>query len=128
MPAANFPKPKSPAPQDSQSLGAHALLAGFSGLAELPALLAEMQALRGEVARLQTVLKTSKTDEGERDGWIDATRAAEYLNLSRSTFDKYRYIVESKITGYKIDGKTLYKRADLDNWVKLYALKAGGFA
>ena len=57
------------------------------------------------------------------DGWVDAKQAAKYLCISPSTFDKYRYDTTVKISGYPIDGKILYKKSDLDTWVRLYQVK-----
>jgi len=69
---------------------------------------------------------TSKIENA--DCWLDATKAAKYMDLSKSTFDKYRYGTNVKITGYPLDGKILYKKSDLDNFVKLYDLKSSGIA
>lgn len=62
------------------------------------------------------------------DCWLDAKKAADYICVSKSTFDKYRYDAEVKITGYALDGKILYKKSDLDNFVMLYDLKSRGVA
>ena len=46
------------------------------------------------------------------DRWLDAAKAAEYLDMSRNTFDKYRY--DSKeLQGSKVGGKTLFKKSGL---------------
>lgn len=61
-------------------------------------------------------------------GYLDAKAAAAYCGMSRGTFDKYRYKSAIKIKGYPIDGKILYKREDLDSFIKLYDLKSRGLA
>jgi hypothetical protein len=67
-----------------------------------------------------------KTDSD--DGYLDAKAAAEYLGISPNTFDKYRYSTKIKIKGYKLDGKTLYKKSDLDLFVMTYEAKSLGVA
>lgn len=62
------------------------------------------------------------------NGWLDAKEAARNLSVSDATFDKYRYKTTPSIKGYPLDGKILYKKSDLDTFVRLYALKAGGLA
>lgn len=62
------------------------------------------------------------------DGWLDAKAAAKYLGHSSGSFDKYRYKTNPKLKGYRLDGKTLYKRSDLDSFVRLYELKSAGVA
>jgi hypothetical protein len=63
---------------------------------------------------------------GHSDGWLDAKSAARYLEISENTFDKYRYKTNPRIKGFRLDGKILYKRSDLDAFVKLYELKSVG--
>ena len=48
--------------------------------------------------------------------------------MSPRTFDKYRYQTSLRIKGYKVGGKTLYKKADLDTFVKLYEVWSTGTA
>jgi len=50
------------------------------------------------------------------------------MGISQTTFDKYRYQTTPKIKGSKLDGKTLYKRSDLDTFIMLYELKSRGLA
>jgi hypothetical protein len=58
------------------------------------------------------------------DCWMDKKAAAKYMGIGLSSFDKYRYNTNPKIKGYSLDGKTLYKKSDIDTFIRLYALKA----
>ena len=84
------------------------------------------QQLARDVAALRTEIAQSKAaSNGDTDaGWIDAKRAAKYLGLSATTFDKYRYQTHVKIKGYKVGGKLLYQRKDLDSFVKLFEINS----
>jgi hypothetical protein len=81
----------------------------------------EMAALRREIERQHSTRE-------DPDRWLDAKAAAGYLGICASSFDKYRYSTSPKLNGSKLDGKTLYKKSDLDNFVRLYDLKSRGFA
>ena len=80
--------------------------------------------LRREFAKLEAVL-VAERKSSQSDGWLDAKAAAAYMGVSRGTFDKYRYESTPRLTGYPLDGKVLYKRADIDRFVKLYSVKSG---
>lgn len=98
-------------------------------LAKLPALLRLIEAQNREIISLQGEMRNLRGSfADDDDGWLDAKRAARYLGVSGSSFDKYRYKTIPRIKGYNLDGKTLYKKADLDSFVRLYALKARGLA
>jgi hypothetical protein len=91
----------------------------------LPQILTLLQEQQRQISSLRSETARPFADT---DGWLDAKAAAEYLSLSQSTFDKYRYNTSPKLTGCKLDGKTLYKKCDLDNFVRLYELRSCGFA
>lgn len=93
-----------------------------------PQLIALLEAARRDIAALRQELTQRRALTIEPDGWIDAKAAAKYMGISASSFDKYRYETTPRITGCKLDGKTLYKRSDLDNFIRLYELKSNGFA
>ena len=87
----------------------------------------KVETLQSTLESAINALNSSKASvQVSEDGWLDAKKAAKYLSISDSTFEKYRYQTSPKITGYKLDGKTLYRRADLDSFVKLYEMKASG--
>lgn len=94
----------------------------------IPALVSEFRQLRQEFAALREKLELQPDSATTDDGWLDAKDAARYMGLSPGTFEKYRYRTSHKITGYKLDGKTLFKRSDLDTFVRLYELKSSGLA
>ena len=79
----------------------------------------ELRALRDDIKRLSI-----GTHNNNIDGWLDAKDAAAYLSMSPGTFEKYRYQTSVKIKGYKVGGKALYKKADLDAFVMLYEARS----
>ena len=100
----------------------------LAGIADLPLIIQglksqseEFQKLRQEISEL---LRCSRPSSVE--GWMDAKRAAAYLGVSAGTFDKFRYLTQPKLKGYKAGGKTYYQRADLDNFIKLYDVRSQG--
>ena len=109
---------------DPDISGLGRLLRGISELPEVVKLLEgqglEVRALREDIRRLRDGFKHTGGD-----GWLDAKGAAEYLAMSPGTFDKYRYQSQPSIKGYRVGGKTLYKRADLDAFVMLFETRSG---
>ena len=105
-----------------------AVLQMFQVLGELPKLLSQFAKQERQIATLTKevrILETFiQTQSGETDGWLDASRAKKYLGVCRNTFDKYRYPKKSliKLKGHRVDGKILYKKAELDRFVKLKEL------
>lgn len=77
----------------------------------------ELKALREEVRRKSELV-------AEPSGWLDAKAAGAYLGMSATTFDKYRYQSSVKSKGYRVGGKLLYQRKDLDSFVKLYEINS----
>jgi hypothetical protein len=96
----------------------------FGALANVPALSEGLKRLQREISEMREEIRTMTARPEKADGWIDAREAAEYMGLSAGSFDKYRYTANPKIKGYKLDGKTLYKRSDLDSFIKLYELRS----
>ncbi len=77
-----------------------------------------------QLAALRADLQRKSEAVRENDGYLDAKGAAKYLAMSATTFDKYRYQSRVKIKGYKVGGKTLYQRKDLDCFVKLFEINS----
>lgn len=65
----------------------------------------------------------AKQDEGR---WLDAASAAAYMDVSKSTFDKYRYLTTPKLKGARVGGKTLFKKSDIELFIRLYDLRMQG--
>lgn len=104
------------------------MLAGLAAAQTLQATIALMQAeMRRAFAALREEMTRRETVE-DLDPWLDAKTAAKYMGVSAGTFDKYRYLTEPKLNGCKLDGKTLYKRSEIDKFVRLYELKSNGRA
>ncbi len=69
----------------------------------------------------------SRTNDSD-DRYMDAKKAAAYLGMSSTTFEKYRYKTKIKIKGCKLDGKVWYKKSDLDLFMLTYHSKSQGLA
>lgn len=97
------------------------------GVDELTTLI---QSVHNAVNRMELLATLKPTVvETSSDSWLDAEQARAYLgNMSKGTFDKYRYQTKPCIKGYKLDGKILYKKSDLDAFVHLYEIKSSGLA
>jgi hypothetical protein len=67
-----------------------------------------------------------KINTQANEGWLDAKQAARYCSMSLSTFDKYRYQTTPKLEGYRLDGKTLYKKSALDFFIMTYKERSLG--
>ncbi len=93
-----------------------------------PELLESIRAMKEEMSGLRSDLKNARPVTAESDGWLDAKAAGKYLKMSPATFNKYRYETTPKIKGYKVGGKMLYEKTDLDNFVKLWEIKSAGLA
>ena len=74
--------------------------------------------------RIEAMVCQMQRQSVDSDGWLDAKGAAEYMGIATGTFDKYRYKTTPCIKGYPLDGKILYKKSDLDQFVKLYSVKS----
>ena len=69
---------------------------------------------------------SSSLENGDR--YLTPQEAMGYLGFSKGTFDKYRYSSQIKIKGYQLDGKTWFKKSDLDRFMLTYQVKSGGLA
>ena len=58
------------------------------------------------------------------DCWMDAEDARVYMRVSKNTFDNYRYSFNPRLIGHPVGGKTLYKKSDIDHWVRTYQYKS----
>lgn len=94
----------------------------LEGLSSAPVILSMLEEQGRQLAALREDLRRKFLPE--TDGWLDAKSAAQYLGLSTATFDKYRYQTKVKIKGYRVGGKLLYQRKDLDSFVKLYEINS----
>jgi len=99
-----------------------ALTQMLDGLSAAPVILSMLEEQSHQLAALREDIR--RKSNSETDGWLDAKVAARYLGLSPATFDKYRYQTKVKIKGYRVGGKLLYQRKDLDSFVKLYEINS----
>ena len=100
----------------------------FGALDELPALVEtclRLQKLQESCLAEIADLKKRLSSSGE-DKWLDAKEAAKYMGISPGSFDKYRYSTTPSLKGAKLDGKVLYKKSDLDDFIMLYEVKSQG--
>lgn len=98
------------------------------GLLLMPCLLDLLKDQQRQISGLKELFAELGRPDAPASEWLDAKAAARYLGISDSTFDKYRYKTTPSIKGYPLDGKILYRKGDLDSFVRLYALKANGLA
>lgn len=56
--------------------------------------------------------------------YLKKGEAANYLGVSATTFWRWRINPENKIHSYTIDGMTLYKKSDLDDFYERKAIKS----
>lgn len=94
----------------------------LDGLSAAPVIVSMLQEQSRQLAALRDDFR--RRPASEVDGWLGAKAAARYLGLSTATFDKYRYQTRVKIKGYRVGGKLLYQRKDLDSFVKLYEINS----
>ena len=101
----------------------------LAGIAALPQLLESARQQELLLERVLQELRALQSKVHSDDNWMDMTAARAYLGgMSESTFDKYLYNRSPKIKGYKTDGKLLFKREDLDLWLRLYEARSKGEA
>ena len=112
------------ASQPAELVGDHTGLGGLlNGIAALPQLQQLLEAQARDIRALRDELKGSRGSSHETaDGWIDAPQAAKYLDMCPNTFAKFR----DQIQSYKVGGKILFKKRDLDNFVMLWEHKSCG--
>ena len=97
----------------------------LEGIAAMPQLLNLVEEQSLLIERMLREIGELRSKVGDDDGWLDAKGARAYLaHMSEGTFDKYYYKASPRIKGYKLDGKLLFKKSDLDLWVRLYETKS----
>ena len=89
-----------------------------------------LNTLSNKIDKIEHFIATKLADlNGSEDRWLNASQARKYMgDMSKATFDKYRYKTSPKLDGHKLDGKVLYKKSDLDRFIRLYEFKSEGFA
>ena len=108
----------------SQKPQAQALVQMLEALSAAPMIISMLEEQNRQLTALREEVRRRAEAPSSQSGWLDARAAAAYLGLSATTFDKYRYQSPVKIKGYKVGGKTLYQRADLDSFVKFYEVNS----
>lgn len=100
----------------------------LKSIASLPGLGQQLSNLGHEIAALKEEVRNLQKMDRNDDAWLDTKAAAKHLSLSANTFEKYHRHTTPRIPGYRVGGKTLFKREDLDSFVKLYDVKSRGLA
>lgn len=103
---------------------AQALAQMLEAFSAAPMIISMLEEQGRQLAALRADVQRKSEPSADLDGWLDAKAAAAYLGLSATTFDKYRYQSKVKIKGYRVGGKLLYQRKDLDSFVKLYEINS----
>jgi hypothetical protein len=77
-------------------------------------------------AMQEYISKNTSSSEGDR--YLTPQEAMDYLGFSKGTFDKYRYSTKIKIKGFQLDGKSWFKKSELDKFMLTYQAKSAGLA
>jgi hypothetical protein len=92
----------------------------LAGVAHYPALLERLRSIDSQINLiLNNQARTHAPADASKEGWLDAKTAAKYM---------YRYRTEPRLKGFNLDGKTLYKKSDLDMFIMLYAAQSGALS
>jgi hypothetical protein len=110
--------------QESVKPEAQALAQMLEALSTAPKIFSMLEEQGRQLQALREEVRKKAEAPAEPSGWLDAKAAAAYLDMSATTFDKYRYQSPVRIKGYKVGGKLLYQRKDLDSFVKLYEINS----
>jgi excisionase family DNA binding protein len=93
-------------------------------LAEVGEAVAEVrEQIRGMLCAVSAL-----ASEKQSGDWLDSREAADYLRMSKTTFEKHLYSGPIKIKSYLVGGKRLFKRSDVDRWVMTHRDKLKGYA
>ena len=99
-----------------------ALLEAIQGLSRISYLEGKMTEMQKSLHDVKSLLeKILEVQPNSSEGWLDATDAAEYMGISKSTFEKYRTDSDHMLRGYQIGGKYLYQKSELDRYIQTYA-------
>lgn len=112
---------------DSSDVAAFAAV--IRGIAALPEVLRLLEEQATEIRKLKSEIQALKLTRFQKDdGWLNTKEAAAHLNVSRNTFEKYQSNKAYPLKGYRVGGKLLFKKEDLDNYVRLWEVKSAGLA
>jgi hypothetical protein len=81
----------------------------------------KQEAIQGYLEKI-----TDSVEIGDR--YLTPQEAMNYLGFSKGTFDKYRYNSKITIKGFQLDGKTWFKKSDLDRFMLTYQAKSAVLA
>lgn len=125
----NARPPVSTASDRADSADAASFAEIMRGIAALPEVLRLLEEQTRETRALKVEIQALKQVRTQKDdGWLNTKEAANHVDMSPNTFEKYRSDGVCPIKGYRVGGKMLFKRDDLDNFVRLWEAKSGGFA
>jgi hypothetical protein len=75
--------------------------------------------LAAEIGLIKDYVSKITTSSAE-DGYMTPERAMQYLDMTKNTFDKYRYKSKIPIPSFRLDGSNRYKKSDLDRFMLTY--------
>jgi excisionase family DNA binding protein len=95
------------------------------GTSQLPPMLAGgleelLEAIARRVAELQHELSGQGDGGEERSPWLSVSSAAEYLDWPKGRL--YKLSARGEIPHYKHEGRLLFRRDELDEWLSRFAL------
>ncbi|HMH46424.1 MAG TPA: helix-turn-helix domain-containing protein [Solirubrobacteraceae bacterium] len=78
-----------------------------------------LERLARRIVELQQELAPPPETDGERSPWMNIETAAAYLDWPKQRL--YKLTAEGAIPHFKHDGRLLFNRPELDQWLRHYA-------
>lgn len=94
----------------------------FSALDLIPDIESKINVLINQFKEFQTGF--NRKHESSREKWMGASEAMQYMNVTKNTFDRYRYELTPKLPGYPVKGKVFYSKDDIDEWIRSYMYRS----
>lgn len=90
----------------------------------IPCILNTLIGIQKSVILLQNEMQMRDSRIKGDDCWMDAEDARRYMQVSKNTFNSYRYNFNPRLVGSPVGGKTFYKKSDIDHWVRTFQYKS----
>jgi hypothetical protein len=90
----------------------------------IPCILNTLIGIQKSVILLQNEMQMRDSSIKGDDCWMDAEDARRYMQVSKNTFNSYRYNFNPRLVGSPVGGKTFYKKSDIDHWVRTFQYKS----
>ena len=90
---------------------------------ELEALEPLLEKLARRIVELEQELRSAQVSDGERSPWLSLLHAAVYLDWPRQRL--YKLTAQGAIPHYKHEGRLLFNRDELEDWLRSFRQGAG---